>query len=136
MLGNILKLVPYIGLGLISLLFGYLSFMGIVIGVNKIYYMIRYPKSYLVYTKDDDSFGWVNAGLSISNGNVILGRDVTVLAAVGAADINGAVRSITGGWIHDDGCWSVGTQDCGFRIVPMRANHQIMVMLGTVPNYG
>lgn len=59
MLGNILKIVPYIGLGLISLLFGYLSFMGIVIGANKIYYMIRHPKSYLLYTKDDDSFGWV-----------------------------------------------------------------------------
>lgn len=75
-----------------------------------------------------------NAGLSISNGNVILGRDVTVLAAVGAADINGAVRSITGGWINDEGGWSGSTQDCGFRIVPMRANHQIMVMLGTVPD--
>lgn len=59
MLGNILKIVPYIGLGLISLLFGYLSFMGIVISVNKIYYMIRHPKNYLIYTKDDDSFGWI-----------------------------------------------------------------------------
>lgn len=59
MLGNILKIVPYIGLGLISLLFGYLSFMGIVISVNKIYYMIRHPKNYLIYTKDDESFGWI-----------------------------------------------------------------------------
>lgn len=59
MLGNILKIVPYIGLGLISLLFGYLSFMGIIIGASKIYYMIRHPKNYLIYTKDDDSFGWV-----------------------------------------------------------------------------
>lgn len=59
MLGNILKIVPYIGLGLISLLFGYLSFMGIVISVDKIYYMIRHPKNYLIYTKDDESFGWV-----------------------------------------------------------------------------
>ena len=75
-----------------------------------------------------------NSGLSISNGNVILGRDVTVLAAVGAADINGAVRSITGGWINDEGGWSGSTQDCGFRIVPIRANHQIMVMLGAVPD--
>ena len=75
-----------------------------------------------------------NEGLSISNGNVILGRDVTVLAAVGAADINGAIRSITGGWINGEGGWSGSTQDCGFRIVPMRANHQIMVMLGTVPD--
>ena len=75
-----------------------------------------------------------NSGLSISNGNVILGRDVTVLAAVGAADINGAVRSITGGWIQDGGGWSGSTQDCGFRIVPIRANHQIMVMLGAVPD--
>ena len=75
-----------------------------------------------------------DSGLSISSGNVILGRDVTVLAAVGAADINGAVRSITGGWIQDGGGWSRSTQDCGFRIVPMRANHQIMVMLGAVPD--
>ena len=75
-----------------------------------------------------------NSGLSISNGNVILGRDVTVLAAVGAADINGAIRSITGGWINSEGGWSESTQDCGFRIVPMRANHQIMIMLGAVPN--
>ena len=75
-----------------------------------------------------------DSGLSISNGNVILGRDVTVLAAVGAADINGAVRSITGGWINDEGGWSGSTQDCGFRIVPMRANHQIVVMLGAVPD--
>ena len=75
-----------------------------------------------------------NSGLSISNGNVILGRDVTVLAAVGAADINGAIRSITGGWINNEGGWSGSTQDCGFRIVPMRANHQIMVMLGAVPD--
>lgn len=75
-----------------------------------------------------------NSGLSISNGNVILGRDVTVLAAVGAADINGAIRSITGGWINSEGGWSGSTQDCGFRIVPIRANHQIMVMLGAVPN--
>lgn len=75
-----------------------------------------------------------NSGLSISNGNVILGRDVTVLAAVGAADINGAVRSITSGWIQANGSWSGSTRDCGFRIVPMRANHQIMVMLGAVPN--
>lgn len=75
-----------------------------------------------------------NSGLSISNGNVILGRDVTVLAAVGAADINGAIRSITSGWIQNDGSWSGSTHDCGFRIVPMRANHQIMVMLGTVPD--
>lgn len=59
MLGNILKIVPYIGLGLISLLFGYLSFMGIVISVDKIYYMIRHPKNYLIYTKDDESFGWI-----------------------------------------------------------------------------
>ena len=75
-----------------------------------------------------------NSGLSISNGNVILGRDVTVLAAVGAADINGAIRSITGGWINNEGGWSGSTQDCGFRIVPIRANHQIMVMLGAVPD--
>ena len=75
-----------------------------------------------------------NSGLSISNGNVILGRDVTVLAAVGAADINGAVRSITGGWIQDGGAWAGSAQDCGFRIVPIRANHQIMVMLGAVPD--
>ena len=75
-----------------------------------------------------------DSGLSISSGNVILGRDVTVLAAVGAADINGAVRSITGGWINDEGGWNGSTQDCGFRIVPMRANHQIMVMLGAVPD--
>lgn len=75
-----------------------------------------------------------NAGLSISQGNVILGRDVTVLAAVGAADINGAVRSIAGGWIQDGGGWSYSAQDCGFRIVPIRANHQIMVMLGAVPD--
>lgn len=75
-----------------------------------------------------------NAGLSISKGNVILGRDVTVLAAVGATDINGAVRSIAGGWINGEGGWSYSTQDCGFRMVPMRANHQIMVMLGAVPD--
>lgn len=75
-----------------------------------------------------------NSGLSISNGNVILGRDVTVLAAVGAADINGAIRSITDGWINDKGVWGGSTRDCGFRIVPIRANHQIMVMLGAVPN--
>lgn len=59
MLGNILKIVPYIGLDLISLLFGYLSFMGIVISIDKIYYMIRHPKNYLIYTKDDESFGWI-----------------------------------------------------------------------------
>lgn len=75
-----------------------------------------------------------DSGLSISNGNVILGRDVKVLAAVGAADINGAIRSIDGGWITVDGSWSGSTQDCGFRIVPIRANHQIMVILGAVPN--
>ena len=75
-----------------------------------------------------------DSGLSISKGNVILGRDVTVLAAVGAADINGAIRSIAGGWINDEGGWSGSTQDCGFRIVPIRANHQIMVMLGAVPD--
>lgn len=75
-----------------------------------------------------------NSGLSISNGNVILGRDVTVLAAVGAADINGAIRSITDGWINGEGGWCGSTQDCGFRIVPIRANHQIMVMLGAVPD--
>lgn len=75
-----------------------------------------------------------NEGLSISKGNVILGRDVTVLAAVGATDINGAVRSIAGGWINGEGSWSDSAKDCGFRMVPMRANHQIMVMLGAVPD--
>lgn len=59
MLNSILKIVPYIGLGLLSILFGFLSFMGVVIGSIKVYYMIRHPKTYSFYTKDDDSFGWV-----------------------------------------------------------------------------
>lgn len=59
MLNNILRIIPYVGLGIISILFGYLSFMGIVIGAKKVYYMIRHPKRYVFYTQDDDTFGWV-----------------------------------------------------------------------------